>query len=257
MSSGIADFKMPRYADIPSIGLYLDQTVKYINEIMLPLGCVEVTPSMVSNYVKKKYISKPVKKLYSREQIAILMVVALAKLVLGMDQIEVFLKFNECREPDGGMTYDLFCRRFETTLMYIFGKKGSYRDEFFSVYENDGYTSLSRKEVKPKTSGIKPAGAKADGAGDDSAQASLQGAGTAQAAANSLTGSVGADPAGNPAAGGDSESGSKEAGRTKAGKSSQSKAEEEDRMLNSLMIAVAHCIYINYCLTKLAGAKPV
>ena len=45
--------RLPRSSEIPSIGLYLDQTVKYINRVFEPISCVEVTPSMVSNYVKR------------------------------------------------------------------------------------------------------------------------------------------------------------------------------------------------------------
>lgn len=119
---------MPRAAQVPSIGLYLDQTVKYINEVLSPLGCIEVTPSMISNYVKKKYIDKPVRKLYSREQIMCLMMIALAKLVLSMDNIDMLLKLRMNELLENG-AYDTLCARFETFLRYVFGE-GEEPEEF-------------------------------------------------------------------------------------------------------------------------------
>ena len=49
----INDFSLPRYNDIPNVGLYLEQVVKYISEYLEPLGSFSLTSSMVSNYVKK------------------------------------------------------------------------------------------------------------------------------------------------------------------------------------------------------------
>ena len=49
----INEFSLPRYNDIPNVGLYLEQVVKYISEYLEPLGSFSLTASMVSNYVKK------------------------------------------------------------------------------------------------------------------------------------------------------------------------------------------------------------
>ena len=70
MIAQISEFRMPRYREIPDVGLYLDQTVKYMNRYLAPLGCMEITTSMVSNYVKKGIIGHPIKKKYTREQLA-------------------------------------------------------------------------------------------------------------------------------------------------------------------------------------------
>ena len=53
---------LPRYRELPSVGLYLDQTVQLVNSCFRGFPGVELTPSMVSNYVKKGVISHPVKK---------------------------------------------------------------------------------------------------------------------------------------------------------------------------------------------------
>ena len=61
MAADIAPFRLPRYAQIPDIGLYLEQVVRYINARLAPLGEPELTGSMVSNYVKQKLVL-PLKK---------------------------------------------------------------------------------------------------------------------------------------------------------------------------------------------------
>lgn len=126
MKADIEHFRMPRYREIPNIGLYLDQTVKYINVVLGPLGCIEATPSMVSNYVKKGYIAKPVKKQYNEEQIAYLLFIMIAKLVLSMDNIETL--FKKQQEVSSTVNaYDSFCESFEETLRQIFGLAGKDR----------------------------------------------------------------------------------------------------------------------------------
>ena len=79
MPVSIENFHLPRYREIPNVGLYLDQTVKYINPFLAPLGFPEITASMISNYVKKGYIASPVRKQYNADQIACLFFIALAK----------------------------------------------------------------------------------------------------------------------------------------------------------------------------------
>ena len=72
-----AGFSLPRYRELPAVGLYLDQTVQLVNSCFRGFPGVELTPSMVSNYVKKGVISHPVKKKYSREQLAALLYICL------------------------------------------------------------------------------------------------------------------------------------------------------------------------------------
>lgn len=57
-----AGFALPRYNDLPSVGLYLDQTVQFVNGYFRSFCGVELTPSMVSNYVKKGVVDHPIRK---------------------------------------------------------------------------------------------------------------------------------------------------------------------------------------------------
>ena len=95
MEFTIESFRMPRYRELPDVGLYLDQTVKYINRYLAPLGCVEITASMISNYVKKGYIASPVRKQYNADQIACLFFIAIAKNVVSMENIGLLFSVQE------------------------------------------------------------------------------------------------------------------------------------------------------------------
>ena len=122
MAASMELFRMPRYREIPDVGLYLDQTVKYINRFLAPLGCVEITSSMVSNYVKKGYIRSPERKQYDAEQIAYLFFIAIAKSVLRMEHIARLFEMQ--RETySSEVAYNYFCDELENMLQFILGLK--------------------------------------------------------------------------------------------------------------------------------------
>ena len=91
VSQSVRDFRFPRYNEIPNMGLYLDQATKYVCEYLAPMGEYTLTPSMISNYVKKSLIANPVRKQYGREQIAYLFFIAIAKSVLSLDALTGFI----------------------------------------------------------------------------------------------------------------------------------------------------------------------
>ena len=91
ISQSIAKFHLPRYKEIPDVGLFLEQVTKYINEYLKPLDDISLTGSMISNYVKMKLIDNPIKKQYGRDQIAHLFFIALFKPVLTLDEINKLL----------------------------------------------------------------------------------------------------------------------------------------------------------------------
>ena len=123
IKSLIKDFSLPRYNDIPNVGRYLEQGVKYISEYLSPLGSFSLTGSMVSNYVKKGLVENPVKKQYDRKQIASLIFIAVAKNVLSMDDILLLFKMQE-KTYEPKRAYDYFCNELENVLGYVFGLKG-------------------------------------------------------------------------------------------------------------------------------------
>ena len=119
VASSVANFRLPRYEEIPNVGLYLEQTTKYISEYLAPLGDYGLTNSMISNYVKKGLVANPVKKQYDREQIAYLFFIAVAKTVLSLDALTGFIQLQKRTYPLD-VAYDFFCRQFEGLLKFSF-----------------------------------------------------------------------------------------------------------------------------------------
>lgn len=119
IKTSIATFRLPRYEEIPNVGLYLEQMVKYINEFVAPLGDVSITSNMVSNYVKNKLIANPERKQYSRDQIAQLFMITIAKTVISLENTCHILPHGE----DAGKRYDFFAAEFTNLLFYVFDIK--------------------------------------------------------------------------------------------------------------------------------------
>lgn len=127
MPAAIEMFGLPRFREIPDVGLYLDQTVKYINRYLEPLGGMEITSSMVSNYVKKGYIKSPVRKQYDAEQIAYLFTISIMKNVISMDHIARLYDMQK-QVYSAEVAYNYFCSELENMLHYTFGLKNELEE---------------------------------------------------------------------------------------------------------------------------------
>ena len=123
----LRNFRMPRYAQLPTVGLYLEQTVKYINLCLKPLGNIEITGSMIRNYVKMGLISNPVQKQYYAEHIAHLIAVTILKQVLELDNIKLIFSRQHILYTDE-TAYDYFCDELENVLFFRAGLKASLDD---------------------------------------------------------------------------------------------------------------------------------
>lgn len=118
----ISGFRLPRYHEIPAVGLYLEQATRFVNTSLEAAGCPPLTISMVSNYVKQKIIPPPVRKVYYAESIAYLMFVAFCKSVVSMENIRTLVAIQrETYEIDSA--YNYFCGEMENLLQYVVGLK--------------------------------------------------------------------------------------------------------------------------------------
>ena len=124
VADSVRGFTLPRYDEIPNVGLYLEQTAKYISEYLDCLGDFTLTRSMISNYVKKDLVANPVKKQYDREQIAYLIFIAVAKNVLSMEDIRLLVA-QQRKTYTTSVAYDYFRLELENVLFYVFGLKES------------------------------------------------------------------------------------------------------------------------------------
>lgn len=124
MADSIRNFRLPRYQELPNMGLYLEQVIKYVNSFLAPQGGMELTASMVSNYVKKGVIPSPVKKQYYAEHIAYLFFVYVAKQLVTIEDISLLMKMQRSSYTLP-VAYDYFCEELENMIFFLFGVKDS------------------------------------------------------------------------------------------------------------------------------------
>ena len=138
LAESLRGFHLPRYRELPDMGLYLEQTVQYINACLEPLGCVEITGSMVRNYVKQGLVENPVRKRYHADQIGYLICITLLKQAAPLEYVHRMFR----RQRDvyaNQMAYDYFCCELENVLFVRFGLKEQLEDL--------GVTSTVEKEL--------------------------------------------------------------------------------------------------------------
>ena len=118
----VGNLRLPRYHEIPDVGLYLDQVVKYIGQYLNMFGEVSITASMISNYVKKGLVDNPVKKQYDRQRIAYLFFIVVAKNVISLDHLARLIAMQK-RTYSPQRAYDYFCDELENILACVFEQK--------------------------------------------------------------------------------------------------------------------------------------
>lgn len=98
---------LPAWEELPSIPLYMDQVILYLQDSLRLFQGEEdrlLTSSMINNYVKNQVLPHPEKKKYGREHLGALMAVCMLKQVLPIGDVKALLD----EEPLGPEAYDLF-----------------------------------------------------------------------------------------------------------------------------------------------------
>ena len=105
-----SNFSYPKWEDIPNIDLYLDQVLLYVNQVCAPISPDKdkgLTASMVNNYAKHGYLTKPDKKKYQRKQIARLIAITTLKSVFSIQEIAQTLNTLQT-QASSDQLYDAF-----------------------------------------------------------------------------------------------------------------------------------------------------
>ena len=100
----------PKWDELPELDLYLDQVLLYVNNVCgssISAADKGLTASMINNYVKHGYITKPVKKKYQRRQVARLIAITTLKTVFSIQEISATLNMLH-KEADSRELYDDF-----------------------------------------------------------------------------------------------------------------------------------------------------
>ena len=114
---------MPRYNELPNIGLYIDQVLAYMDEIFHALGITRdgklLTSSMVNNYVKRGVVPPTIKKRYYREHLAYIVIVCISKQVFTIDETARMIKIQKS-VYDIETAYNYICVEMEKILEAVF-----------------------------------------------------------------------------------------------------------------------------------------
>ena len=115
------NFRLPRWKDIPDIGLYLDQILSLIDNWLGDYlgfdGRRIMTKTMINNYVKQGFIPAPVNKRYDRYAVGSLFIIALLKHIYQMEEIYTLIH----QATDGHDTeefFDYFCETMEEAVRH-------------------------------------------------------------------------------------------------------------------------------------------
>lgn len=111
----LSQISLPLYTELPSIDLYMDQVIDQINQYLTPLTNTTITKSMINSYVKKGLVDRPIKKRYSRDHIATILVVSILKQILSLDTVADAIKIALTLNPVP-QAYDQFIKVFNDEL---------------------------------------------------------------------------------------------------------------------------------------------
>lgn len=122
--AGIRQYRPTPWEQIPDLGLYMDQVITFITRMYEPLYGQEIhgylSSSMINNYVKSRLIPRPTGKKYSREQIALLIMIVVLKQTSSMEDIRRMLALGEAETVEG--LYNSFSERFTRVIQAMCGE---------------------------------------------------------------------------------------------------------------------------------------
>ncbi len=143
----LKEFSLPNWDDFPSIDLYMDQVVALLNEYLsifiAPKGGMQITSTMINNYVKLKTIPAPVKKRYSRIHLAYLVMVCILKQTHSMSTISDIIPPDMDKETLK-TTYASFVKNHNKAYNYVSEKIFDVASKIFAEenVNNDRMTDL-------------------------------------------------------------------------------------------------------------------
>ena len=100
----------PKWSELPSIDLYLDQVLLYVNQLDSSSIVDDekgLTAAMINNYVKNGHLDKPIKKKYNRRQLARLIVITCLKNVFAIQKVSKTIS-SLTKDGDSETMYDNF-----------------------------------------------------------------------------------------------------------------------------------------------------
>ena len=138
MNAEIKDFHLPRWNELPTIDLYIDQLVSLLEQYLA--GYIKsdnekedkiITKTMINNYVKHSVIKPPINKKYNKEHIASLFVIFVLKQVYSMNDIKKLIDLAIETSPTE-LAYNRFCSELEKAIRIVFAEKNYVKNSKLS-----------------------------------------------------------------------------------------------------------------------------
>lgn len=104
--------RLPRWEELPDFDLYMDQVLAFVAKYLPDRDDKPLTASMVNNYVKMGVVPAPVKKKYSRNHIAYLIMICVMKSAVSISSICKVIE-NELLTDTDERFYNRFCEMYE------------------------------------------------------------------------------------------------------------------------------------------------
>lgn len=121
----IENYSAVEWDRLPEIYLYMDQVLTYMNKQLTVFERNEstslLTSSMINNYVKDGILPRPEQKKYSREHLALLMVICMLKQVLSIQDISFLLK-TLLEDAGKDEMYARFCDAHSAAIKEVCGR---------------------------------------------------------------------------------------------------------------------------------------
>ena len=145
----LIDFTLPSYKELPSVDLYMEQVLKYVNDVLATLSLDQeklLTSFMVNNYVKAKLIDLPIKKKYNKDQIGYLMAICLIKSSLSMADMKLLLDMDVEISKNKEELYAFWSKLQESMIKKVTIDVSSDIEESYKVTLNNDSLSIEEKE---------------------------------------------------------------------------------------------------------------
>ena len=98
----LKNFQCPKWKDLPSFDIYMDQVIFFINDRLKPLYFDSeknvITSNMVNNYVKNSIVKPPIKKHYKPYHLAFLIAVCILKRCYSLTEITQLIEIEQAME---------------------------------------------------------------------------------------------------------------------------------------------------------------
>ena len=149
----VSDFKLPEYKELPSVSLYMEQVLTYVNGILATLSPEQeksLTSFMVNNYVKAGMVEEPDKKKYSRNQIGYLLAISLLKQTVSMSDLSVLLELDDGVANDKESLYRFFADMQSFIISETSRKTLQKADGIARKYKAERRTSKEKADLNAR-----------------------------------------------------------------------------------------------------------